>query len=158
MKPKWRNALRFSQKSNITLKISKKLDAINRLLEKHFNHTQKKAFKGINPEILRKMFEFETSQECLYVLEAIKNKEIIASILISKYGNNSIYLIGWSNEKGRNYKASYLLIWEAIILSKKLGCQIFDVGGLIGKNHPIDFFKLGLNGTYYENSGEYISF
>ncbi len=158
LKPKWRNALKFSQKSNITLKISKKLSAINRLLEKHFNHTQKNAFKGINPEILRKMFEFETSEECLYVLEAIKDKEIIASILISKYGNNSIYLIGWSNEKGRNYKASYLLIWEAVILSKKLECQIFDLGGLIGKNHPIDFFKLGLNGTYYENSGEYISF
>ena len=78
--------------------------------------------------------------------------------MISKHGNNIIYLIGWSNDKGRNYKANYLLIWEAVILFKRLGCQIFDLGGLIGKNNPIDFFKLGLNGTYYENSGEYISF
>ena len=157
LKPKWRNSLRFAQKSNIIIKKSRKRDDINKLLEKHFNHTQKKGFKGINPNILRNMIELDNSEDCIFVLDAIKNEEIIASILISKYGSNIIYLIGWSNDNGRNYKANYLLIWEAIITFKKLGCQNFDVGGLIGKNHPIDFFKLGLNGTYYENSGEYLS-
>jgi len=28
----------------------------------------------------------------------------------------------------------------------------------INNNHPIDLFKLGLNGSYYENTGEYIKF
>ena len=42
---------------------------------------------------------------------------------------------------------------EALIHFKSNGIKTFDLGGLIGKNHPIDFFKLGMNGEYYENSG-----
>ena len=42
-----------------------------------------------------------------------------------------------------------------LIYFKSKGIKTFDLGGLIGGNHPIDFFKLGLNGDYYENSGEF---
>ena len=158
LKPKWRNALRFAQKSNISVKKSKNPATINKLLEKYVNYSQIKNFKGVNPQILRKMTELNNKEESLFVLDAIKAEEIIASILISKYGYNILYLIGWSNDKGRDFNANYLLIWEAIVKFKKYGCKSFDLGGLIGGNHPIDFFKLGLNGTYYENSGEYLSF
>ena len=51
---------------------------------------------------------------------------------------------------------NYLLLWEAITYFKAKECKVFDLGGLIGDNHPIDFFKLGINGNYYENSGEYL--
>ena len=81
---------------------------------------------------------------------------LYGSILISKQFTNLIYLIGWSSDEGRKVNVNYMLLWEAIIYFKLEECKAFDLGGLIGNNHPIDFFKLGMSGNYYENSGEYI--
>ena len=117
---------------------------------------QRRDFKKLNPDLLKKMKYYESEQEKLHVFKTFKNGVDIGAILISRQWTNIIYLIGWSSEEGRKLNVNYLLLWEALIYFKSKGIKTFDLGGLIGGNHPIDFFKLGLNGDYYENSGEFI--
>ena len=102
------------------------------------------------------MAQIQSDSEKLYVFNAKNDNLDLGSILISRQFKNLIYLIGWSSEDGRKLNVNYILLWEAITYFKSKDCKIFDLGGLIGNNHPIDFFKLGMNGSYYENCGEYI--
>jgi len=156
LKPKWRNCLRKAQKQNLIIDISSNQKQVDAILKYYLQDIEKKKFKGVNPELIKKMAEFKSDYEKLYVFFAKKGDLEVGAILISKQFSNLTYLIGWSSDEGRKRNVNYLLLWEAIIYFKSKECKIFDLGGLIGKNHPIDFFKLGMNGNYYENSGEYL--
>ena len=156
LKPKWRNSLRKAQKQNLIINRSSIKSQVDVLLKYYLKDIEKKKFKGVNPELIKKMVELESDYEKLHVFIAKKGDLEVGAILISKQFNNLIYLIGWSSDEGRKLSVNYLLLWEAITFFKSKGCKIFDLGGLIGNNHSIDFFKLGMNGNYYENSGEYL--
>ena len=156
LKPKWRNSLRKAQKQNLIISRSSKKKDIEVLLQYYLQDVKKKKFKGINPELIKKMAQLQSDSEELYVFNAKKDNLDVGSILISRQFKNLIYLIGWSSEDGRKLNVNYVLLWEAITYFKSKECKLFDLGGLIGNNHPIDFFKLGMNGDYYENSGEYL--
>lgn len=156
LKPKWRNSLRKAQKQNLIINKSSNKNEIDILLKYYLQDTEKKKYKGLNPKLIKKMTQLQSDSEKLYVFTAKKGEIEVGSILISKQFKNLIYLIGWSSDEGRKLNVNYLLLWEAITYFKSKDCKIFDLGGLIGNNHPIDFFKLGMNGNYYENSGEYL--
>ena len=156
LKPKWRNSLRKAQKQNIIINRSSNENEVDALLKYYLQDIEKKKFKGVNPELIKKMAQLQSESEKLYVFKAKKGELEVGSILISKQFKNLIYLIGWSSDEGRKLNVNYLLLWEAITYFKSIECEMFDLGGLIGGNHPIDFFKLGMNGNYYENSGEYL--
>ena len=156
LKPKWRNSLRKAQKQNLIINRSSNKKAVEVLLKYYLKDVEKKKYKGLNPELIKKMAQLQSDSEKLYVFSAKKDSLEFGSILISKQFKNLIYLIGWSSEEGRKLNVNYLLLWEAITYFKTKECKVFDLGGLIGEGHPIDFFKLGMNGDYYENSGEYL--
>ena len=126
------------------------------MLNHYLEDVKKKRFTGLNPELIKNMARLQRDSQKLYVFNARKGDIEVGSILISKQFKNLIYLIGLSSDEGRKVNVNYILLWEAIIYFKSEECKVFDLGGLIGNNHPIDFFKLGMSGNYYENSGEYI--
>jgi len=156
LKPKWRNSLKKAQKQNLIINRSSNKKDIEVLLKYYIQDVEKKKFKGVNPDLIKKMAQIQSDSEKLYVFNAKKNNLDLGSILISRQFKNLIYLIGWSSEDGKKLNVNYILLWEAITYFKSKECKVFDLGGLIGNNHPIDFFKLGMNGSYYENCGEYI--
>jgi lipid II:glycine glycyltransferase (peptidoglycan interpeptide bridge formation enzyme) len=156
LKPKWRNSLKKAQKQNLIINRSSNKKDIEVLLKYYLQDVEKKKFKGVNPDLIKKMAQIQSDSEKLYVFNAKKDNLDVGSILISRQFKNLIYLIGWSPEDGRKLNVNYILLWEAITYFKSKECKLFDLGGLIGNNHPIDFFKLGMNGSYYENCGEFI--
>mgnify|MGYP001344065426 CR=1 FL=1 len=157
LKPKWRNSLRKALKEEIDINKSSKAIDINIVLQHNIEDAKKKKYKGINPEIINKMVEIQSLNECIYAFRAEHKGKDVGGILVSRQKKNIIYLIGWSSKAGRKLNVNYILLWEAIIYFKSIDCKIFDLGGLFGNDSPIDFFKLGMNGNYYENSGEYIA-
>lgn len=156
LKPKWRNALKYSNNKKIVVRIYSTRETITTVLNKYNEFTKKKNFKGINSDLITKISFLQNRYEQLYTVEASSNGEIIGLIVVSVQSKNSIYLIGWSNDLGRKYNINNRLLWEAIIYLKEKKCSTFDLGGLIGDSHPIDKFKIGLNGSYYENIGEFL--
>ena len=156
LKPKWRNSLKKAQKQNLNINISSNMKDVEVLLKSYLQDVEKKKFKRVNPDLIKKMVQTQSDSEKLYVFNAKKDNIVLGSILISRQFKNLTYLIGWSSDDGRKLNVNYILLWEAITYFKSEDYKVFDLGGLIGKNHPIDFFKLGMNGSYYENCGEYI--
>ena len=81
----------------------------------------------------------------------------LGSIGILFFKEKSLYLFGFTNDMGRKYQANTLLLWHAIIESKKMGIKEFDLGGFNKKTSKgIKKFKEGLNGRIIKTLGEYI--
>ncbi len=94
----------------------------------------------------------------IYQAYSLKDPENnLGSIGVLLFKNKALYLFGFTNEKGRKLQANTLLLWHAIIDSKKNGLKEFDLGGF-NKNtsNGIKKFKEGLNGRIIETLGEYI--
>lgn len=47
-------------------------------------------------------------------------------ICVALHGNSATYLIGWNGDVGRKLKANQFLLWNSIVILKKM-----DLGGLI---------------------------
>ena len=45
-------------------------------------------------------------------------------------GDTAVYLVGASTSKGRDLRASYLLLWETIEYAKSKGNFFYDLGGI----------------------------
>ncbi len=53
----------------------------------------------------------------------------VAGLMLFHFGKRSWYLYGMSTDQHREKMPNYLLQWEAIRLSKALGCRIYDLWG-----------------------------
>ncbi|WP_288261489.1 peptidoglycan bridge formation glycyltransferase FemA/FemB family protein [uncultured Prochlorococcus sp.] len=81
----------------------------------------------------------------------------LGSIGVLLFKDKALYLFGFTNDMGRKFQANTLLLWHAIIESKKKGLKEFDLGGFNKKtSNGIKKFKEGLNGRIIETLGEYI--
>jgi len=70
-----------------------------------------------------------------------KRQKIIAGTVILIAGKTAYYYYAFSSKEGRRKSAQYLLVWEAIKLAKKRGCQIFDFEGIYDERFPIKSWK-----------------
>ena len=94
----------------------------------------------------------------IYQALSIKEPEKhLGSIGVLHFKDKALYLFGFTNDIGRKFQANTLLLWHAIIESKKKGLKEFDLGGFNKKTpNGIKKFKEGLNGRIIERLGEYI--
>ena len=98
------------------------------------------------------------NQNNCYVIQALLDGQAVAGILIVRHGTSCTYQIGWNSLAGRRLYTNNLLLWNAILEMKKLGCLGFDVGGIDEENTPgITKFKRGLRGEEYTLVGEWLS-
>ena len=85
------------------------------------------------------------------LIAEFENK-VLAGLFLFHFGKKAWYLYGMSSDEHRELMPNYGLQWEAIRLSKSLGCEIYDLWGA-----PDDFtgedrmegvfrFKQGLGG------------
>lgn len=66
-------------------------------------------------------------------------------------GNMAVYLLGATDDKGRDLRASFLLQWVAIEYAIKRGLNYYDLGGADEAENPSVFrFKKRMGGQYYE--------
>jgi len=144
---KWRNCLNKSFRENIEVKINTNLKNPSVFFQYYNRHLTDKKYKGPTARFLMQEFsELEKINEIFY-LWAIKNSNPVSAIVITINGNTASYRVGWNTEVGRKSNAHYLLIWNAIIHSKKLGLTKFDLGGLLPVEAPgVTSFKEKMNG------------
>ena len=77
----------------------------------------------------------------------------VAALVLFIFAKKSWYLYGMSREIHRDKMPNYLLQWEAIRLSRSLGCQVYDLWGApeeLAESDPlwgVYRFKEGLGGT-----------
>ncbi len=80
--------------------------------------------------------------------------EPVAALVLFIFARKAWYLYGMSREIHRDKMPNYLLQWEAIRLSRALGCQVYDLWGapeVLAESDPlwgVYRFKEGLGGTF----------
>lgn len=92
------------------------------------------------------------------LVATFENQPLAAMFLILS-GNRGSYLYGASSSNGRNLMAPYALQWEAIRISKQMGCTEYDMFGIAptpDPDHPmygLYRFKTGFGGNIFHSLG-----
>lgn len=163
LKSKWRNMLRKAQKSGLTISCNNGKGAeIYVLIQRYKDMQRAKGFAGVSESLLKNLIvqDGPAWNFCLYVASELNElsgaEEIVGFVVSVVHGDSATYLIGNTNEIGRNKNANYLLLWEAIIDAKSHGCSWFDLGGVNAKTPSgVAKFKQGIQGESYNLIGEW---
>jgi len=68
-------------------------------------------------------------------------------------GDMAVYLLGATNDVGRDLRASFLLQWAAIEYARILGMRHYDLGGVDEQANPSVYrFKKRMGGTFYDGT------
>lgn len=117
---------------------------------------------------IKSIYEAFEKNTCLLMASHYNNiyycSEPIAGALILIHDKTAYYFHAASTPEGRKLSAPYLVVFEAIKLAKKKGCQIFDFEGIYDKRFPIaswqgfTHFKKSFGGKEIEYPGGFIKF
>lgn len=153
---KWRNALNKSEKKDLILDLDMRGDSLSFLLRNYMDDRLKKNYPGPSPKMVNALCEFTIPRQECFILNAIHDQDIVASILILKHGQSATYQIGWNGSFGRDASAHHFLLWNALGLLKDHGVHDFDLGGINDETAAgVKAFKTGLKGQEIALIGQY---
>jgi lipid II:glycine glycyltransferase (peptidoglycan interpeptide bridge formation enzyme) len=125
-----RRAVRRALKNNISIKITDDYNSFINIREKQYS-----------PLGFMMTFEMKSLWESFYpknarLLLAYDKNQPVAGILLLFYDNISYYWYASALNKGKKLFAPTLLVYEALKLSQRLGCRIFDFEGVYDERFP----------------------
>lgn len=134
MKPKWRYNIKVAEKRGVQVRISSNPDDAPAFYDLMFRTTERQQFASYDAAYFRKLMQsLGPTKQAAFIFAELENKPI-AALLITSFGNTSIYLHGASDYEHRNAMAPHLLQWEAIKAAKNQG-QRYDFWG-VAANPP----------------------
>lgn len=148
---KWRTDLRRGEKEDVTIITSQKPSDF-RLFQPLLEELS--AQKGFDTpqdaEFFARCAERAVDGEDFTVHLAYSNGLLVGGHIGAYSGNVAVYLLGATNDEGRNLRVSYILQWAAITYAKKCGMTHYDLGGVDEMANPDVFrFKKRMGGQYY---------
>lgn len=155
---KWRGRLNKAERVGFRIEMSTEPATFSAFLSTHQQFLAANQFDtGVTPEFLRALQDLLTEDlKFEPVLAYDDDGEVMASVLIAKYGTTAEYLAGNATDTGRRNAAVQLLLWRAIEQMKARGYTVFDVSGMDPDLTPrgIYQFKRGLGATPYRLASE----
>lgn len=159
---KWRNVLRKGQKLGVEVKHIDAANLVQNLLISGYREFQRsKGFEGLSESLLRNLAKQHGKewQFDLFISLAPQepdSNEPIGILATIRHGDTATYLIGFTNDQGRQMQANSVMLWNSILHAKHNSCKWFDIGGL-GPTTPngIAKFKRGLNAEPYALAGDF---
>jgi lipid II:glycine glycyltransferase (peptidoglycan interpeptide bridge formation enzyme) len=158
-----RNAIRKAEKMGLVIGRSKSIEQFCKLWTK--NMRRKGNLLASGREIKSLWEAFGRDAYLLIAKEGKINKPVGGTLLI-KHGKTFHYMHAASSRQGNKLCAPSLLLWESILLGKKLNCQIFDLEGAYDPRFPkaqkgwrgFSHFKKGFGGKEVEYLGSFIKY
>ncbi len=143
---KWRSCLNQSEKRGIVIRAGTSLALFQEFCDLYSPFLQRKQFEVTLPATFyRAVQERLPENDRFYVHLAEIEGRVVAGHVASFLGDTCVYLLGASNDEGRESKASYLLQWRVIQAVHERGFQWYDLGGIDPKDNPgVYHFKQGL--------------
>lgn len=170
----------------IWLDLIKTEDQLWREMEKETRSCLKRAkdnnltIEQLNNEAIVKFYEdfrkfgrgyIPKKAELQALVKAFGKKAILLSVnglagtLIFIHDQRAYYYFAFTSPWGRKKFAQYLLVWQAIKMTKKLGCEIFDMEGIedprykiTRKWHGFSHFKKSFGGREVQFPGSFTKF
>ena len=156
---KWRNQLTAAEGKGLMLEEGEGKDAFVWLLERHCQLMASRGFAGPSHHFLVRLREaVQMAGEPFLVCRALQDGDAVAGIAVVCHGTTATYLIGWNGPEGRAANANNFLLWQAVVMLRRMGYAWFDLGGINEMAEPgIAAFKRGINGREYRLVGEYVN-
>lgn len=148
-KPKTRYNLGLSERKGVSVTESQDVAAFGRLSAAT---ARRQRIHLPGADYYRSLLElFGPSHARMYV--ASHEGDLLAGILVARFGRTAYYLFGGSADAGRELMPNYLLHWRAMVGFRALGCEVYDWWGIPDDptpDHPwfgLYRFKMGFGGT-----------
>lgn len=129
MKPKWRYNIRLAERKGVTVRAGTADDMamFYRLLQITSARDQ---FAVHSADYYRAAFELFTARDYARVFVAEYQREPLAAIFVTAFGDEAIYLYGASSNAHRERMPNHALHWAAIQWAKARGCARYDLWGI----------------------------
>lgn len=146
---KWRNGLNQAEKRGVTVEVRVDDEAMRQFEELYETMWSRKQFEtGVTVSSFRRLQQLLPPDEKLTIHLAYQDGMLAAGHVSSTLGDTCVYVLGASNDMGRDCKASYCLQWHAMLAAKQAGAKWYDLGGIDpAKNPGVYHFKAGLGGV-----------
>jgi hypothetical protein len=152
--PTWRNRLRSSLRSGLTLSVSQAPEDVDWMVARHADNMRDKDFTGPSPALVRALRE--ASPDDFLVFRAHLGDEVVGGMGVFTFSHTAEYYVGWFGPGGRKVNVSNFMYWEIALEMKRRGFSWFDLGGIELAN--VGHFKRGMRGQEYELLNEWLAF
>lgn len=150
---RWRKAIRAADKAGVTVRVTDDPADYSWMVARHLGNMADKGFSGHGEEFLRSL-KARSGSDCVLLI-AEHGNEKVAGLVMLKFGTTADSIVAWFGEAGRQVKAGNAITWGAIREMQRLGCQSYDVGGIVADKGFVSF-KTGMNGREYFLAGEFV--
>lgn len=148
LKKKWRQTLQHSERAELSIVEGyddRLFDALKPIYSEMLE--QKKFTPGSDIHEFARMQGRLCDGQRMRITICKNGKEPLAGSLCSGIGDAVIGLLSATGKAGRDLQAYYLLQWEEILWSKRIGKSFYDLGGINPVANPgVYRFKAGLGG------------
>jgi len=163
MHHKTRYNIRLAGRKGVKVRVDNSDESFKLFLRLLFKETlPRQGFYAHTPDYFRQLWQVLKPAGMVHLLRAYWQKETLAMFMVLVFNKKIYYPYGASTRKHKKLMAPNLLMWEAIKLGKKLGCEQLDMWGSLGpkakKNDPwhgFHRFKQGYGGDLVEFLGSY---
>ncbi|MBX9692333.1 MAG: peptidoglycan bridge formation glycyltransferase FemA/FemB family protein [Cyanobacteria bacterium] len=129
MTPKGRYNIRLSQRHGIAVRAESSPEAVRHFYQLLLEASRRDDFAVEPPKFFEDLLDTLCEPGHARVLLAEKDGDILAAMLLTTYGARATYLYGGISNRRRNLMAGYALQWEAVRISRDLGCSVYDMYG-----------------------------
>ena len=146
---KWRNHLNRSERNGLALEVtcgSQGYGEFERLYRMMWN--RKRFVTTVDVGEFGRIQQQLPPEQKMRIFIARMNGEAVAAVVCSLLGDTAIYLLGATNERARELKASYFLQWQVIVWLQEQEARWYDLGGIDPVENPGGYeFKSGFGGN-----------
>jgi hypothetical protein len=154
----WRNRLRQAESNRIVAREARQPEAIAWLLDRNEAYRREVGYRGPTRAFLGRLAVAAQAAGELLPLLAFERAEPVAGIMLVRHGCSATYEVGYVSPRGRELRATHLLLWRAIEALRRDRVRWLDLGGIATDRSPgIARFKLGLGGAVATLPGTFLA-
>ncbi|MEI6532977.1 MAG: peptidoglycan bridge formation glycyltransferase FemA/FemB family protein [Candidatus Roizmanbacteria bacterium] len=161
MKPKTRYNIRLAQKKGVTVKEESNETGFKIFCDLYFDTCRRQRYFGHSPNYHEIVWN-HMKEGIAHIIIAYYDNTPLASYELFHFHNKLYYPYGGTSDLHRNVMPANLIMWEAIMLGKKLGANYFDMWGSLApgyaENHTwagFTRFKEGYGAQFVQKSGSF---
>lgn len=154
---KWRNCLNASEREGLTVVVGDDAEYLAHFARLYDDLADRKQFHSdLNCDFYRNVQPTLNVGERFLVTLVLADGIPAAGHVGHIAGDTCVYVLGASNDLGRQRKASYLAQWAFIEHAKRAGCAYYDLGGVDELGNPgVYHFKQGIGGREVRAPGPF---
>jgi lipid II:glycine glycyltransferase (peptidoglycan interpeptide bridge formation enzyme) len=146
---KWRNQLNAAERNRLRIVEGDSIKEYDIFCKLYDQMWERKRFETtVSPAEFRRIQEHLPQNQRMRIFICEHEGRPVGGLVCSMIGDSAIYVLGATNENGRNLKSAYLMQWAVIQSLKDKAIRHYDLGGIDPQANPgVYHFKSGFNGA-----------